>query len=48
MTGYQQITHITLLVQLICANSAGVDGAAICDTDVRINRRFEESGGRIF
>ena len=31
-----------------CANSAGVDGAAICDTDVRINRRFEESGGRIF
>jgi len=31
-----------------CANSAGVDGAAICGEDVRINRRFEESGGRLF
>jgi iron complex outermembrane recepter protein len=31
-----------------CANSAADDGSAICDLGVRINRRFEESGGRLF
>ena len=31
-----------------CANTAADDGSAICDVGVRINRRFEESGGRLF
>ena len=31
-----------------CANTAGANGAALCNLDVRINRRFVESGGRLF